>query len=220
MAAELWSHPGVPSSGAEQGRNSPALRWEEDLLKLRADFGAVTEKVTLYCELIAAGVSRDDETVVTLVGFLDACAERLKEVIEAGTQGQLPEELFALCLKVNDVVLQTLDADKNGTIPTPAMLNAASITKPQAQASESLLDLDDDFATTLKVTPSHAPAKPAPHQAEAEGPASPSLNPLLAGQANLVAEGGGAAKRGGETPAFVQDDFDSFLASLSGAGKK
>jgi hypothetical protein len=193
------------------------LRWEEDLQKLRSDFGAVTEKVTLYCELIAAGVSRGDETVVTLVGFLDACAERLKEVIEAGTQGQLPEELFALCLKVNDVVLQTLDADKNGTIPTPAMLNAASITKPQAQASESLLDLDDDFA---KVTMSHAPAKPAPHQAETEGPASPSLNPLLAGQANLVAEGGGAAKRGGETPAFVQDDFDSFLASLSGAGKK
>jgi len=219
MAAELWTHPGAPSSSSMEGRNSPSVRWEEDIAKLRADCCAVIEKVTLYCELIAGGVSRGDETVVTLVGFLDACAERLKEVIEAGTQGQLPEELFALCLKVNDVVLQTLDADKNGTIPTPAMLNAASITKPQAQApSTSLLDFDDDFAT-LKVTRSYAPSKPAPYQAEAEGPASPSLNPLLAGQANLVAEGGGAAKKG-ETPAFVQDDFDSFLASLSGAGKK
>jgi hypothetical protein len=40
-----------------------------------------------------------------------ACV-RLAEVIDAGTNGMLGEDLFAHCLKVNDAVIRTLDAER------------------------------------------------------------------------------------------------------------
>ena len=42
---------------------------------------------------------------------MTACV-RLAEVIDAGTNGMLGEDLFAHCLKVNDAVIRTLDAER------------------------------------------------------------------------------------------------------------
>ena len=53
-----------------------------------------------------------DELLADVVGYLEACRDRLADVIEAGTHGVLGEEIFAHCLKVNDAVLRTLDAER------------------------------------------------------------------------------------------------------------
>lgn len=53
-----------------------------------------------------------DELLADVVGYLEACRDRLVDVIEAGTNGILGEDLFAQCLKVNDAVTRTLDAER------------------------------------------------------------------------------------------------------------
>ena len=53
-----------------------------------------------------------DEILAEVVGFLEACQERLVDLIEGGAQGLLPENVFELCLRVNDAVLKTLEAEK------------------------------------------------------------------------------------------------------------
>lgn len=71
------------------------------------------EKVRLCREilLVSPGI-QNDEALYDIIGYLEACRDRMVDVIEAGTQGLLGEDLFALCLKVNDAVLKTLEAEK------------------------------------------------------------------------------------------------------------
>merc|ERR1712185_688961 len=56
-----------------------------------------------------------DETLAEVVGFLEACQPRMVDLIEAGMQGMLGEELFSVALHVNDDLCKTLEAEKNGT---------------------------------------------------------------------------------------------------------
>jgi hypothetical protein len=81
--------------------------------RLDRDLQVVSEKVKLCREmlLVSPGI-KHDETLSDVIGFLEACRDRLAEVIEAGTQGLLDEALFESCLRVNDAVLRTLDAER------------------------------------------------------------------------------------------------------------
>ena len=164
MAAMVASSQSQGSAGAGPGLGGGQGAEE---LKLRQDLDVVVEKVQLYAELLAGGLPRGDDTLVDILAFLEACRERLAAVIEAGTLGQLSEELFEASLKVNDMVQQTLEADKNGTILPQSIL------PPKATGcatGPNLLDLDDQFAgLQFSPAPAHAPAA---------SPA-PSLAPLL-----------------------------------------
>ena len=70
------------------------------IAKLQDDLNAVEDKVKLCREMLphSAGVEKD-ELLAEIVGFLEACQPRLLTLIEAGTQGQLTEEMFMLCLQ-------------------------------------------------------------------------------------------------------------------------
>lgn len=86
---------------------------EDEFIRLQQDLSVVMEKVRLCREIlqVSPGIKEDD-ALADIIGFLEACRDRLIDVIEAGTQGLLGEDLFALCLKVNDSVLRTLEAEK------------------------------------------------------------------------------------------------------------
>ncbi len=86
---------------------------QEEGGSLERDLGVVMEKVRMCREmlLVSPGIHAD-ELLSEVIGFLEACRDRMAELIEAGTQGLLGEELFASCLKVNDAVLRTLDAER------------------------------------------------------------------------------------------------------------
>lgn len=115
---------------------------EDGLKRLQSDLNAVMEKVQLCREimLVSPGID-EDETLAGVVGFLEACRDRCEVIIiiaidfcvkadlptnfnfmtskyrmgsliEAGTQGELSEELFERCLSVNDAVCRTLDAER------------------------------------------------------------------------------------------------------------
>ncbi len=86
---------------------------EDEFIRLQQDLSVVMEKVRLCREIlmVSPGIQHDD-ALADIIGFLEACRDRMVDVIEAGTQGLLGEDLFALCLKVNDSVLRTLEAEK------------------------------------------------------------------------------------------------------------
>ena len=71
------------------------------------------EKNDLCVEMLqfSPGIE-EDELLSDVVGFLEACRDRLSDVILAGTQGLLSEELFEKVLKVNDAVIKTLEAER------------------------------------------------------------------------------------------------------------
>ena len=85
----------------------------QEFVKLSADLTTVNEKVKLCREMLVESPGIDiDEALAEVIGFLEACRDRLTDIIEAGTNGLLGEELFAQCLKTNDALLRTLDAER------------------------------------------------------------------------------------------------------------
>lgn len=90
---------------------------QEEFDRLRRDLAVVMEKVKMCREmlLVSKGIN-EDEILADVIGFLEACRDRMSDLIEAGTQGLLGEELFADVLKVNDSVLKILDAERVGEL--------------------------------------------------------------------------------------------------------
>lgn len=81
--------------------------------KLRNDLFVVMEKNKLCREIlqVSPGIQQD-EALADMIGYLEACRDRMIDIIEAGTQGLLGEELFNFALKVNDAIIKTLDAER------------------------------------------------------------------------------------------------------------
>ncbi|CAE7494714.1 unnamed protein product, partial [Symbiodinium microadriaticum] len=80
-----------------------------------------------------------DEILAEVIGFLEACQERMFDLIEAGTQGLLIEDVFELCLRANDAVLRTLEAEKNGT-PIPVDDDTTVVASGQASEASGKTD--------------------------------------------------------------------------------
>jgi hypothetical protein len=81
--------------------------------RLEKDLIVVMDKVRLCREmlLVSRGIDHD-EALADVIGFLEACKDRLINVIEAGSQGLLSETQFELVFQVNDAVSRTLDAER------------------------------------------------------------------------------------------------------------
>jgi len=82
-------------------------------VKLLADLGTVMEKVNLCREMlpVSPGV-KYDEALSEVIGYLEACRDRMIDLVEAGSIGMLNEVVFEEVLKVNDAILKTLEAEK------------------------------------------------------------------------------------------------------------
>ena len=126
-------------------REEEIITNQKEFDKLRDDLQTVVDKVKLCREmLIESPGIREDEALAEVIGFLEACRDRMSDVIEAGTQGVLDEDLLALSLKANDAILKTLEAERTGTrigIDDDLGGNNGSTSK---SATGNLLDLDDN----------------------------------------------------------------------------
>ena len=82
-------------------------------VKITGDLNVVLEQVRLCREMLpeSVGIAGDD-LLAEVVGFLEACQGRMLELVEAGTNGLLSEEVFEECLRVNDAIAKTLEAEK------------------------------------------------------------------------------------------------------------
>jgi len=102
-----------------------------------------------------------NDALLSIIGFLEACAPRMIELINAGAQGAITEETMVKCLEVNDALCQTLE-----NLDTPDKLNkveisivgiasrqeqispgTAAVARP---AADNQLDLDDLLLTNEK----------------------------------------------------------------------
>jgi hypothetical protein len=119
----MMTSPGADFQSAFRPKN------DQEFTKLEVDLLTVFEKVKLCREMLreSPGI-QEDEALAEVVGFLEACRDRMADVIEAGTQGLLNEELLAKCFRANDAIFRTLDAEKvRVTIPYVDKAMAASM---------------------------------------------------------------------------------------------
>ena len=81
------------------------------------DLNIVIEKLKTCRIYLREGKKIDhDEALNKIVGFLEACRDRMADLVEAGTFGLLTEDIFAKVLKVNDALIKTLEAELMGLV--------------------------------------------------------------------------------------------------------
>ena len=84
------------------------------LEKLDQDLNIVNDQVLLCQEMlqISVGTDNGDIALSKLIGYLEACQERMIALIEAGTNGLLTEEIFSKCLILHESILKVLETEK------------------------------------------------------------------------------------------------------------
>ena len=89
--------------------------------KLERDLHEVFEKIKLCREMLAErgmGTAFAEgeglDALSEVIGFLEACRDRMADLIEAGTLGMLSEDLLSQCFRINDSIFRTLEAEKHG----------------------------------------------------------------------------------------------------------
>eukprot|EP00548_Thalassiothrix_antarctica_P003860 CAMPEP_0194133074 /NCGR_PEP_ID=MMETSP0152-20130528/3379_1 /TAXON_ID=1049557 /ORGANISM="Thalassiothrix antarctica, Strain L6-D1" /LENGTH=191 /DNA_ID=CAMNT_0038828309 /DNA_START=75 /DNA_END=650 /DNA_ORIENTATION=- len=114
--------------------------------KIINDLGTVKEKMDLCNKMLHPGDGspapsfKNNEALLCVIGFLEACGPRMVELVEAATQGALGEGILMECLAVNDRLLKLLaDIDTYAFTETPATTTAA--TAPPNVLENNLNDL-------------------------------------------------------------------------------
>jgi len=170
----------------------------------------------------------DDESLLTIIGFLEACLPRVRELIEAGMTGALAEDTVVKCLTVNDSLCQVLEFVEHPENCQGAPAVEETKKEPQQQQNELDSDFDafgigdDDDDDVFGISSSSLEKKPAavkPVENDSVKAATSALDDLLLAPEPVVASNtSGTAAVGGEgvaTPAAVvkdeMDEFDDFF---------
>jgi hypothetical protein len=164
---------------------------------------------------------KNNDTMLTVIGFLEACAPRMVELVEVGAQqGALSESVLMECLQVNDTLQKLLeDVDTYAFTETPASTTAASAPSVEEQLDDLLLDdsgTSNDLFAPGKTSGEEDPL--ALSTGKTTGQEDPFAN-LTTGQddpfANEVLTPTPAAPMGKttgeETKPAPKDDFDAFF---------
>ena len=137
------------SSGSSNNRASADTKILQDLETLK-------EKMELCQAMLNPGAGdpspslKTSDAMLAVVGFLEACAPRMVELVEAAAQGALSEDIFAQCLDVNDRLQKQLaDVETQAMTETGASTTSASATSAEGsvvetQFSDLLLDDSGD----------------------------------------------------------------------------
>ncbi|KAL3795555.1 hypothetical protein HJC23_009268 [Cyclotella cryptica] len=133
--------------------NSSHAASESPDQKIKQDLATLSEQITL-CQSMLAQCSTPssidaNESLLSVIGFLEACVPRMVELIEAAASGALAEETFEECLLVNDRltnVLADVDKDPKDRTPlTPAASAASAITGGGCAHTMSGIDEEIDL---------------------------------------------------------------------------
>jgi hypothetical protein len=115
--------------------------------KILADLDVLKEKMELCEKMLHPGDGspapslKNNDTMLTVIGFLEACAPRMVELVEAGAQGALSEAVLMDTLDVNDNLQKLLaDVETDAFTETAASTTAASAPSVEEQLDDLLLD--------------------------------------------------------------------------------
>lgn len=112
--------------------------------KILSDLAIVIEKINLCTDMLRPLTSSSevdrDESLLAVIGFLEACVPRVRELVEAGMTGALAEDTVVKCLTVNDSLCNVLELVEHPENCEPA---------PEQKASASnVLESFDAFGIT------------------------------------------------------------------------
>jgi hypothetical protein len=119
--------------------------------KILNDLQLVHEQMTL-CHSLMADRSRDDQVLLKVIGFLEACLERMEHVTAAGSNGFLQEETTQICLSTYQRLVLTLELCDSPLVASNAFSFAKSMEgddefdEPSSDVSfTKFLEGDDEF---------------------------------------------------------------------------
>jgi len=110
---------------SDHGNNPPSITADQ---KIKQDLKVLKEQINL-CESMLDQCSTpasidSNESLLSVIGFLEACVPRMVELIEAAASGAVEEGTFEECLVINDRltnVLADVEKDPKDRMPwTPA----------------------------------------------------------------------------------------------------
>ena len=117
--------------------------------KIKSDLSTLSEQISL-CQsmLVNAGPLssiQDNEALLTVIGFLEACVPRMMELIEAAASGAIKEETFEMCLTVNDKltnILADVEKDPEDRQPLTVVASAGGNSGGSDMVSDDKIDMD------------------------------------------------------------------------------
>ena len=117
--------------------------------KIKSDLSTLSEQISL-CQsmLVNAGPLssiQDNEALLTVIGFLEACVPRMMELIEAAASGAIKEETFEMCLTVNDKltnILADVEKDPEDRQPITVAASAGGSSGDGDMVSDTKIDMD------------------------------------------------------------------------------
>lgn len=198
--------------------------------KVLKDLETVKEKMDVCDNMLHPGDGspapslKNNEALLGVIGFLEACAPRMVELVEAATSGALGEAVLMECLSVNDRLLKLLaDIDTYAFTETAATTTAAAAPPPSSvnqQFGDLLLDDSD------KNPPAPAPPVGGGKTTGEDDPFGNSPVDLLGSAAPMpasdaltakppppaAAEDSKPAAAPAAAPPAAKDDFDDFFA--------
>lgn len=125
--------------------------------KIRKDLATLQEKMDLCTSMLHPGAaspsfSTENATMMSVVGFLEACVPRMIELVEVAAMGAVSEEVLMECLQKNDALQKVLsDIDQAAMTETSASTTAASAVPSISDQLDDLL-LDDGGAADANFT--------------------------------------------------------------------
>ena len=158
--------------------------------KILKDLETLSERIQLCKEMLlqtGGVVNENNEALLGVIGFLEACEPRMVELVESATQAQvstvqLQSDTLMKCLEVNDSLIKILDScSGESSFAVAAYAQNAVASKPDAN-----FDYDDLLL-------------------ESTGPIT-SMPPTDT-KNDFMKKPASTAKKGGD----VMDEFDAFL---------
>lgn len=184
--------------------------------KVKRDLETVQEKINLATAMLeplnSSAEVDANEALLSVIGFLEACVPRVRELVEAGMSGALQEDTLVKCLGINDNLLQILEFVENPQLCVKSEKSDAGGIKdaPTPPINEfdvfGIGDDDDDFNDFMQAGDS----KPA--AAQTNTATSTALDELLLAPDPQPTESLNVTKDAESTQkSNVTDDFDDFF---------
>ena len=134
--------------------------------KILSDLATVIEKINLCTEMLGPLTSSyqvdQDESLMAVVGFLESCVPRVRDLVEAGMTGALEEDTVVKCLTVNDSLCQVLELVEHPEKcdPAPTTVPSTSTSTNEVMESFDAFGIADEV-DLLDSKPSAAASVPA-----------------------------------------------------------
>jgi len=215
----------MSTTGESAATASSATPQSEIDAKIMADLDTVVEKIDLCDSMLQQrqvasaggnGSTPNTEELLTVIGFLEACAPRMVELVEVAAQGALSEHVLMKCLEVNDRLTKTLD-DVDKTVDE----NEAD--KVEIQPSATTSSRGDNHVDLLS-TNDAIPAAPMTDSYTTVGGASAvsTASSIFRASGTSTTEGSSTLEEDRKPPAVgkskSEEEFDSFFSERTTSG--